>query len=96
MTMPMQTSEIGGLRRLLSAAIEISTAETMTLRRFDANPESTTNLSPSIDPSPRSGAKSGAVENRPVDSGVNLDALVAFVAVLSPEQRAALAKLLGG
>jgi len=41
-------------------------------------------------------AKSGAVGSEPAPNGANLDVLAAFVAVLSPEQRATLAKLLGG
>jgi len=44
----------------------------------------------------RSGAVSGAVESEPAPDGANPDVLAAFVAVLSPEQRAALAKLLAG
>ena len=41
-------------------------------------------------------AKSGAVASEPAPNGANPDVLAAFVAVLTPEQRAALAKLLRG
>lgn len=41
-------------------------------------------------------AKSGAVASEPALNGANSDVLAALVAVLTPEQRATLAKLLGG
>ncbi len=72
-----------------------SACVTVTLRRFDGISPSPINPGTSSDPPNPSGAKSGASEIRPADSGVNLDALAAFVAVLTPEQRASLAKLLG-
>jgi hypothetical protein len=48
-----------------------------------------------VKPTMPSGAESGAVAAEPSPTPTNPDVLAAFLAVLTPEQRAALAKMLG-
>ena len=65
----------------------------MGLEPCDKNP---TDFSTTMGLNRTGGAESGAVVNRSAEITPNNDVLAAFAAVLTPEQRAALAKLLGG
>lgn len=67
-----------------------------TRQELNSNPQKPFITTTYVEPHTASAAKSGAVENLPVESSQNANVLAAFVAVLSPEQRAELAKLLGG
>ena len=63
---------------------------------LELNEEIPTNPSTTTSQAHIGGAESGAVEKHPVERSANLDVLAAFIAVLTPEQRVALARLLRG
>ena len=96
MTNAAETQVFAGSRRVLAKVGQHRLTADCTRQESNDIPQVPLSSMACAEPPHASGAKSGAVGDRPAENAANSDVLAAFVAVLSPEQRAALAKLLGG